>query len=97
MADRRQAGHERAGLGGASQLKGTGDDVVIVSPASSGLVTLHLTHRGEANFAVESYTNNGGSDLLANEIGHFAGQVLLPNGTVLLAISADGAWTATPG
>jgi hypothetical protein len=78
-------------------LNGTGDDVLRVSPPSAGLVTLQLTHSGRSNFAVQSYSLDGDSDLLANEIGKFKGEVLLPDQTALLTVEADGAWTGTPG
>ena len=81
---------------GTSPLKGTSDDVVMQSPPSSGLITLDLTYVGKGNFAVIAFTPEG-ADLLANEIGNFTGTVVEPNGTFLLEISADGAWTITPG
>jgi hypothetical protein len=34
--------------------------------------------------------------LLVNEIGKYKGEVLLPDGTVLVTFEADGAWTGTP-
>jgi hypothetical protein len=80
-----------------STLKGKGDAVYEVSPASSGLVTLDLTFKGEANFIIHAYTLDG-SEGLANEIGPFSGQVLLPDGTFLLEVVANGGtWSATPG
>lgn len=81
---------------GQSALSGNGDDVVVVTPATSGLVTLDLTHSGASNFAVFGYGESGGS-LLVNEIGDYSGQVLVPNGTVVLEVTADGAWSGTPG
>ena len=82
---------------GTSVLKGAGDDVVRISPASSGLVTLDLEFKGQGNFAVESYSDDGGS-LLANEVDNFKGHVLLPSGSFLLSVTADlGTWSATPG
>jgi hypothetical protein len=80
-----------------STLKGKGDGVYNVSPASSGLVTLDLTFKGESNFIVHAYTLDG-YEGLANEIGPFSGQVLLPDGTFLLEVVANGGtWTAMPG
>ena len=82
---------------GTSVVKGTGDDVLKVSPPPSGLVTLDLRYRGSDNFAVQAFSDSG-VDLLANEIGNFSGQVLLPAGTVLIAVTADGGtWSMTPG
>lgn len=80
---------------GTDKLTGKGDDVVLVDPPISGLTTATFTYRGSSNFVVVSYTT-GDSNLLINEIGTYTGQVQIPDGTVLLAISADGAWTATP-
>jgi hypothetical protein len=80
----------------SQKLIGKGADVLLVSPHSSGLVTLDLTHDGESNFAVTSYTADS-RDLLVNKIGQFAGQVLLPDGTLFLQVEADGSWSGTPG
>ncbi len=81
---------------GAATLTGTGDDVVRISPASSGLVTLDLAYQGKHNFAVMAFSGDE-SELLANEIGPFTGQVLLPDGSMLLTVRAAGPWSATPG
>jgi len=78
--------------GGTGTLSGKGDDVVIISPAAAGLTTITSTHNGAANFVVTSY-NSSGSNLLVNEIGHYTGQTTLPDGSFLLSITADGAWT----
>jgi hypothetical protein len=80
---------------GASKASGKGDDVLLVNPPVSGLATATVTHSGSANFVVESYTADV-SDLLVNEIGKYTGEVQLPDGTMLIAISADGAWRITP-
>jgi hypothetical protein len=75
----------------------TGDSVVRLVPPSAGLNSLELTYDGEDNFIVESYSGLGW-DVLANEIGEFTGEVLLPDGTFLLEVTANGGtWTATPG
>ena len=81
----------------STKLTGKGDDVVHVTPPSSGLVTLALTYRGESNFIVHGYSLDG-VESLANEIGNFTGEVLLPDGTQLIEVIArDGVWSATPG
>ena len=67
---------------------GTGDDVVLFQGTGSRLA---VTHSGQSNFAIWAYGQN--TDLLVNEIGNYAGTVRLPSGTVILAVSADGAWT----
>jgi hypothetical protein len=76
-------------------LSGKGDDVARLVPPSSGLAPVTITHRGSSNFAVTAYTADGG-DLLVNEIGNYSGEVPMPDGTLLLSVEADGAWTVTP-
>jgi len=80
---------------GLAPFQGKGDMVLNVNGVSEGgLVMLNFAHQGEANFAVESYGTEGiGWDLLVNEIGAYQGQNILPNGTVLLGITADGTWS----
>jgi hypothetical protein len=81
----------------STPLKSRGDAVYRVSPPSSGLVTVDLGFKGDGNFIVHSYSD-GGSEGLANEIDNFSGQVLLPHGTFLLEIVANGGtWSMTPG
>ena len=80
---------------GTSKLTGRGDDVVMLVPSSHGLTTEGITHSGSSNFAVWSYGDDG-RDLLLNVIGKYSGQSLLPSGTDLLQIQADGTWTVTP-
>jgi len=61
------------------------------------LVSAHVPgdeHAGKGNFAVVSYAD-AGRDLLVNEIGTYSGNVLIPAGLVLLAVSADGKWSFT--
>jgi hypothetical protein len=69
---------------------GKGAAVLRVTGAT-GLTTVNVTHGGSHNFAVWAYGED--NDLLINEIGRYSGEVLLPAGTVLLDIEADGAWT----
>jgi hypothetical protein len=78
-----------------TKLTGRGDDVARLSPPTSGLTTVTITHRGAANFIVTAYTADGGQGLV-NEIGNYSGEVPLPDGTLLLEIQADGVWTVTP-
>ena len=81
---------------GASKLTGKGDDVVQVIPQSLGLVTLNITNKGQDNFVVMGYSDNG-TDLMVNEIGNYSGQVPLADGSFLLGVQSDGAWTVAPG
>lgn len=80
---------------GTETLSGTGDDVVVLDPPSSGLSSTTLTHAGGGNFAIWGYSSDG-TDLLVNEIGNYSGEVLLADGTFVLEITADGPWTASP-
>lgn len=73
-------------------LTGKGDDVVLISPPIAGLAATDVKHSGSSNFAVWVYSDEG-TDLLVNDIGRYSGQVLLPDGAFLLAVSADGKWT----
>jgi hypothetical protein len=45
---------------------------------------------------VDAYADGGQSNLI-NEIGHYAGEVQLPDATFLITIHADGTWTLTHG
>ncbi|MCT9934546.1 hypothetical protein N5079_30505 [Planotetraspora sp. A-T 1434] len=77
----------------AATIRDTGDQVLKLSP-TRGLRTVRAAHNGEANFIVYSYTRLGTyGDLLFNEIGRYRGKALLPTGTRLVTIHADGTWT----
>ncbi|MEO2096406.1 MAG: hypothetical protein ABGX90_04590 [Brachybacterium sp.] len=72
-----------------------GDSVLIVDGVADGLTPVTLTHDGESNFAIwawgESYP-----DLIVNDIGAYDGTTLLPDGTLVLQVDADGTWTISP-
>lgn len=72
-----------------------GDSVLIVDGVADGLTPVTLTHDGESNFAIwtwgESYP-----DLIVNDVGAYDGTTLLPDGTLVLQIDADGTWTISP-
>ncbi|WP_248961126.1 hypothetical protein [Sphaerisporangium perillae] len=77
----------------SATLRGTGDQVLKLSP-TRGLRTMRATYGGDANFIVYGYTRLGSyPDLLVNEIGAYKGKVLLPTGTRLVTVKADGPWT----
>jgi hypothetical protein len=76
---------------GRQTLHGRGDDVVQLNPRSSGLTTTRIEHKGSSNFVVTAYGDS--SELLVNEIGRYRGESLLPDGTVLIEITADGLWS----
>jgi len=80
---------------GSQTLSGSGDDVAILDPPSAGLKSVTLTHQGAENFVIWGYASSS-TDLLVNEVGQYSGEVLLADGTFLLEISADGAWTVSP-
>ena len=73
----------------------TGDSVLIVDGVADGLTPVTLTHDGESNFAIwawgESYP-----DLIVNDIGAYDGTTLLPDGSLVLHVDADGTWTISP-
>ncbi|GAB2464433.1 hypothetical protein GCM10027187_35520 [Streptosporangium sandarakinum] len=74
---------------------GTGDQVLKLSP-TRGLRTVRSSFTGEGNFIVQSYTRPGSyGDLLFNQIGSYKGKALLPSGTRLVTVHADGSWSLT--
>ena len=77
---------------GKDPYEATGDSIVIVDGVAEGLTPVTLTHDGESNFAIwawgESYP-----DLIVNDIGVYAGTTLLPDGSLVLQVNADGNWT----
>jgi hypothetical protein len=81
---------------GAGRITGTGSDVLIYGGRTDGITTVQIDHKGKSNFVVYSYSTESGRDLLVNEIGRYSGESLLPAGTVVLAVEADGSWTITP-
>ena len=68
---------------------GTGDDVIALH-GSPDIATFN--YLGDGNFAVIGYSSEDW-DLLVNEIGPYNGQAIVPNGTVLLEVTADDPWT----
>lgn len=77
---------------GVAPYEATGDSLVIVDGVAEGLTPVNLTHDGESNFAIwawgESYP-----DLIVNDIGVYEGTTLLPDGSLVLQVNADGNWT----
>ena len=79
----------------SATIRGAGDQVLKLSP-TRGLRTIRAAHNGKSNFIVHAYTRIGSyGDLLFNEIGRYRGKALLPVGTRLVTVHADGAWTLT--
>ncbi|MGY1821646.1 hypothetical protein [Geodermatophilus sp. SYSU D00079] len=78
---------------GGAPFTGEGAGVVLVAGAAEGLTPVTFAHQGESNFAVWAYGDS--QDLLVNEIGAYSGQTLIPSGTVVLTVEADGPWSIT--
>lgn len=78
----------------STQLSGTGDDVIRITPAGFARPTT-FTHDGSSNFAVWSYSASELLDLEVNTIGPYSGTVMLEAGAEFLEIRADGRWTIT--
>ncbi len=72
-----------------SSANGRGDDVLLYE-GRAGVAT--LTHRGDENFIVYFYNEEGGENLV-NEIGKYSGESVISSGPGLVQITADGRWT----
>lgn len=75
----------------SGRYEGVGDAVLIDPLGPDSAFRGTFTHSGEHNFAVWAWGTT--RDLLVNEIGQYDGTVIVPGGTVVYDISADGAWT----
>jgi hypothetical protein len=80
------------------EFSGTGPQATEQFDLSAGLARFEMTHQGESNFIVTLLDDEGaevGSSLM-NEIGPIDSSqaVQIPeDGTYLLNVDADGAWT----
>lgn len=79
----------------AGAVEGSADDVIRLSEEVSGFTTVNIAHSGDENFVVWAYTASD-RDLLVNEIGQYAGEHVLPSGTFLIVVEADGDWIIAP-
>lgn len=70
--------------------QGSGDDVIYVD-GNTRMGTFNAP--GEGNFVVWTIGNDRG--LAVNEIAPYSGKVIIPNGTLMLVIKAEGSWTAS--
>ena len=61
----------------------------------SGPEVAKFTHDGESNIIIRAESGNG-SDGLVNEIGPYAGEVVLPEGPSFITVEADGNWSVGP-
>ncbi|MYW02958.1 hypothetical protein GT354_32745, partial [Streptomyces sp. SID3343] len=79
------------------RLTGTGPETVRWNGPRTVLAT---THRGQSTFIVGAFTVEAdkGAYLgtLANAIGDYDGESILPAGPCLIELEADGPWTLTP-
>ncbi len=64
---------------------------MIVAGVAEGLSPVTHTHEGKSSFTAWAYGDS--LDLLVNDIGVYSGETLLPSGTVVLAVRADGPWS----
>lgn len=69
---------------------GSGDDVIYIDGNAR---TGTFEAIGESNFIV--WTIGNARELAVNEIAPYSGKVIIPNGTLLLIIKAEGPWTAS--
>jgi hypothetical protein len=77
-------------------IEGRGDKIVTIEKPDVPVI-LSLTHAGRSNFIVQSVNaDNEKTDTLVNEIGKYAGTVLLDvddgSSTKRLVVKADGRW-----
>lgn len=79
--------------------KGTGQQVSPKFQLHRGLAIFHMTHKGRRNFSMPLLDSQGEYiELLVNRIGTFDGSKAVgikTDGTYVLDIAADGAWTVT--
>lgn len=79
----------------AATAGGDGEQVLKLSLVR-GPRTVRSSFSGAGNFIVQSYTRPGSyGDLLFKEVGSYQGKALLPSGTHLVTVHADGSWTVT--
>jgi hypothetical protein len=74
-------------------VKGIGDEVVGVESELLTGETARLKHTGESNFIVTAWGES--REGIVNEIGKYDGRNLVPAGTLLFEIQADGNWSLT--
>jgi len=78
----------------AKPLKGKGDAVVTLSPASGAKDTLTFKVSGKGSYAVRAHSPDEDVSLLTGTAPAKASKAL-PEGTETLEIRANGSWTAT--
>src|SRR5699024_4920172 len=81
---------------GGTTYEASGDSIVIVDGGADGLTHGTLTHQGQSNFAVGAWGESH-PDLIENDDGIYDGTCLLPDGSLVLQVEADGTWTIALG
>ena len=76
-------------LEGPNSIEGAGSDVIFLSGDSQDLATI-TGNAAERYFGVQGY--NGGRNTLVNTTDAYEGTVLLHQDTLVLVVSAEGAW-----
>lgn len=84
--------HQARRIASDGTIDGTGDDVVIADDSAPDASRVALSHSGDGNFAIWAYAERT-TDLLVNDVGPYEGKVRWPGGTVVLDITAGGAWS----
>ena len=79
----------------ASKFTGKRSNVLWVTGEVGDFFVTRITHRGTSNFIVHAYSLDD-TELLVNEIGNYTGEQILPVGTILIEVIADGTWTFLP-
>ncbi len=78
----------------ASVITGSGDDVFLLTPQTTGLTIGEFSTNGDGYFGVWGWGDRG-RDLLVNKVGPYTGQTVIEPGTGLFEVSADGPWSIT--
>ncbi|HEU5110965.1 MAG TPA: hypothetical protein VFT95_20690, partial [Micromonosporaceae bacterium] len=82
-------------LGPTPELSGgaSGDESAVLYVGGSAVaLRATVSHRGDGNVVVTAYDERGLRDLLVNDIGQYVGDVVVPAGTVAVAVHANGPW-----
>ena len=94
-AAKKKAEQEKAKAASLTK-SGSGDDVTDALSLDEGYTVFEVTNSGDSNFAVKLHDENGGSDLLINEIGAYNGKVgtlIKTAGNYNLEVTSSGNWT----
>lgn len=75
-----------------STITGTGDDVVFIVTSSPDLMIVDASG-AEGHFAIWVYYIPQRRDLLVNDIAPYTGTVIMPPGSYLFTVTAQGPWS----